>query len=99
METRLAVLLIYLAIINLIAFCAMGVDKGRAKKRGRRRLSERSLFLLCALGGALGAWIGMRVWHHKTKHRSFTIGVPLLLIVNLVMSWYIAGWLGYDLLV
>jgi uncharacterized membrane protein YsdA (DUF1294 family) len=71
----------YFIIMNVAGFIRMGQDKQYAKKR-RRRVSERQLFVIALLGGAVGAWIGMQIWHHKTNHRSFTIGVPLLIIVN-----------------
>ncbi|NHN31568.1 DUF1294 domain-containing protein [Paenibacillus sp. S3N08] len=70
-----------LIIMNVIGFIRMGQDKQYAKKR-RRRVSERQLFMIALLGGAIGSWIGMRVWRHKTNHRSFTIGIPLLVVVN-----------------
>lgn len=75
-------LFIYLIIMNVIAFFVMGYDKSKARKGGRR-IPERRLFGLSAAGGALGAWIGMRVWRHKTKHPSFQFGVPALLLLNL----------------
>ncbi len=59
------ILLIYLVIINIVCFITMGIDKSRAGK-GRRRISEKSLFLLSAVGGAAGTWIGMKRWRHKT---------------------------------
>ncbi|NCB30718.1 MAG: DUF1294 domain-containing protein [Clostridia bacterium] len=67
---------------NLWAFSLMGVDKGRARK-GKRRIPEKRLFLTAAIGGALGALLGMHHFHHKTLHRAFTLGIPALLFVNL----------------
>lgn len=69
-------LCVYLAAVNLIAFIAYGVDKARAR-RGAWRIRERTLIMLALIGGALGAWLGMRAFHHKTKHRKFTVTVPL----------------------
>lgn len=79
----------YLLAINLIAFIVMGYDKTKAIHK-ERRVPERRLFLIAALGGALGMLFGMRFFHHKTKHRSFTAGIPALLVLNavLVMIWF-----------
>ncbi|MBR0131378.1 MAG: DUF1294 domain-containing protein [Firmicutes bacterium] len=77
-------ILIYLAAINLIAFLMMGADKLKAVK-GRWRISERALFVSALLGGSLGAIVGMRVFHHKTLHRKFTIGMPLILMAQLAL--------------
>lgn len=81
MEAQVNILLIYLIVMNIWGFIRMGQDKRYAKK-SRQRVPEKQLFLVALLGGAVGGWIGMRVWHHKTKHRSFTIGIPLLIIFN-----------------
>ncbi|WP_218094221.1 DUF1294 domain-containing protein [Paenibacillus solanacearum] len=74
-------LFIYLLVMNVAVFVLMGHDKSRARKGGRR-VPERRLFGLSAAGGALGAWVGMRVWRHKTKHVSFQLGIPALLLLN-----------------
>ncbi|MGG1311545.1 MULTISPECIES: DUF1294 domain-containing protein [Cohnella] len=77
----------YLVFINLLAYGMMGADKRRAKRK-QRRIPEARLFLAAAAFGALGAWLGMRVWRHKTKHASFVVGIPVLLAVNvLVLVW------------
>ncbi len=73
--------LIFLLVMNLTAFFAYGADKRRAVKH-QWRISEAALLSLAAIGGALGAFCGMQVFHHKTKHRKFTIGVPLFLLVQ-----------------
>lgn len=77
----ISTLLIYLIVMNVWAFIRMGQDKRYARK-SRQRVPEKQLFLIALLGGAVGGWIGMQVWHHKTKHRSFTIGIPLFILVN-----------------
>lgn len=77
-------LIIYLVLINGYTFLLMGYDKQRAK-RNRRRVPEKRLFLLSALGGAGGTGLGMKTWRHKTKHRSFTIGIPFLLVLNILL--------------
>ena len=75
--------LCYLGIINLLAFCLMGSDKRRAKT-GRWRISERTLFLSAILGGSLGAIAGMQLFRHKTRHRYFVIGMPAILLIQLI---------------
>ena len=76
--------LIYLAVVNLAAFALMGVDKRRAE-RGAWRIPERTLFLPAILGGSPGAILGMQVFRHKTRHRQFMIGMPLILLVQMVI--------------
>ena len=83
----------YLAAVNLAAFALMGLDKRRAR-RGAWRISEKALFLPAVLGGALGGLLGMRVFHHKTKHWYFRFGLPALLIVQVIL----AGWLAARIL-
>lgn len=82
---------LYLAAVNLAAFVLMGLDKGRARK-GRWRISEKALFLPVVLGGALGGVLGMRVFHHKTKHWYFRFCFPLLLILQICLL----GWLIWN---
>ena len=85
-------LFLYLAAINVIAFAAMGIDKAKARA-GKWRIAEGTLFALAALGGALGGTLGMRVFHHKTKHKEFRFGFPALLclqcaaVVYLILIW------------
>ena len=81
----------YLAAVNLWAFGLMGFDKGRARRRGARRIRERTLFLSALLGGSLGALLGMWVFRHKTKRWYFVWGLPLILLVQAAL----AVWLAY----
>lgn len=74
--------LIYLLIINLIGFFAMFLDKQKAK-HDKWRIPEKTLFLLAILGGSLGTNLGMNVFHHKTKHWYFVLGMPLILILQI----------------
>lgn len=89
----------YLALMSLCAFVLCGVDKGRAKK-GAWRIPEGTLLLTAALGGSLGLLLGMRLFHHKTRKKRFTVTVPLLLILQLLgLVWlyqpqWILGLLG-----
>ena len=77
-------ILIYTAVMSLIAFAAFGIDKYKAKTN-RWRISEKTLFLLALLGGGVGAYLGMKVFHHKTRHKQFAIGLPLIMIVQLAL--------------
>lgn len=74
---------IYLIIINVIAFIAMGVDKRKAIKH-KWRIPEKNLMLLSVFGGSIGMFIGMHVFRHKTKHTLFVIGVPVIFIIEMV---------------
>lgn len=75
---------IYLLVINLFGFFAMGLDKHKAKK-GKWRIPEKTLFLLAILGGSLGTTIGMHVFHHKTKHWYFKFGMPLIFVIQMIL--------------
>ena len=79
------VLLVWLAVINLLTFIVYGADKRRARK-GKWRVPEKTLFLLPLLGGSIGALLGMRVFHHKTKHWYFVWGVPAILLAQLALA-------------
>lgn len=78
----------YLLIINLVAFVCYGVDKLMAK-RNAPRISELALLLLALLGGSVGAWLGMLVWRHKTKHAMFSVWVPVMLLLQAALYWWI----------
>lgn len=72
--------LIYLCIVNLIAFFIFGIDKLKAK-RDSYRISEKTLITICAVGGALGGLLGMMIFHHKTSKPKFVITVPLFVLI------------------
>ena len=80
----LEAIVIYLAAINVITFIMFGADKARAAK-GRWRISESALILAALLGGSIGALAGMRIFHYKTKHRKFTIGIPVILALQIIL--------------
>ena len=84
----LTYLLYYLAFINLLLFVLMGVDKAKAK-RGSRRVPEATLFFLAVVGGRLGGIAGMAVFYHKTLHKSFRIGFPVLFLCQLALAGYL----------
>ena len=76
---------IYLIGMNLAGFLSMKVDKERARKK-KWRIKECTLFLVALLGGSLGSLLGMRLFHHKTKHWYFVIGMPAILILQLALA-------------
>ena len=75
----------YLALVNLIAFVVYGADKRRAKKE-RRRVPEKTLFLLALIGGSVGAWAGMYTFRHKTRHWYFVWGIPAILVIQIALA-------------
>lgn len=87
--------LIYLALINVVTFFLFGIDKYKAK-RAKWRVRESTLLLLSVLGGSIGAWLGMKVWHHKTQHKKFKYGVPFILIVQIAGILYLVVERFYD---
>ena len=78
---------IYLLAVNVVTFFMYGIDKWRAK-RSKWRISEATLLLLAVIGGSIGAWLGMKVWHHKTLHKKFRFGVPAIIIIQLLLIGY-----------
>lgn len=81
----------YLVLINLIAFALMAADKRRARKH-RWRIPEHTLFAAALLGGSVGAILGMYLCHHKTRHWYFVVGMPLILLLQLVLAAWLGGW-------
>ncbi len=79
----------YLILMNIIGFIQMGIDKNKAVKH-RWRIPEATLFLTAFLGSAFGSWIGMYVFHHKTKHMAFVIGMPLITVLHILCIYGIA---------
>lgn len=77
---------IIIVIINIVTFIIYGVDKLKAKK-GKWRIPENSLIGLAIIGGSIGAYLGMRVWHHKTMHLKFKYGIPLIIVIQLVIAY------------
>ena len=82
--TDIQLILIYLVTINVATFFTYGIDKWKAKK-SLWRIRESALLGLAILGGSIGAWLGMKVWHHKTMHKIFKYGIPLILAVQIVL--------------
>ena len=77
-----------LLTINALAFIVYGIDKLKARK-GRWRISEATLLLLAVVGGSIGAWLGMKVWHHKTMHLKFKYGLPAIILLQLALAVYL----------
>ena len=81
-------LLYYLIVINVVTFQVYGIDKWKAKK-GSWRISEVSLLILAVIGGCSGALLGMKIWHHKTMHKKFKYGLPLILMAQIALIYLI----------
>lgn len=88
MNTLHSYLTYYLLAINAVAFIMYGIDKYKAKK-AKWRISEATLLLLAVLGGSIGAWMGMKVWHHKTMHKKFKYGIPAILLMQIALMAYL----------
>ena len=86
-----SILIIYLAAINVATFFTYGVDKWKAK-HAKWRIRETALLILAVLGGSIGALLGMKVWHHKTMHKKFKYGLPLILLVQIVIVFLLYLW-------
>ncbi|MBR6973390.1 MAG: DUF1294 domain-containing protein [Bacteroidaceae bacterium] len=82
-------ILIYLLAINVFAFFLYGIDKWKAK-RSKWRIPEMTLLSIAVIGGSVGAWIGMKVWHHKTMHKKFKYGIPLILFAQIAITLFIS---------
>ena len=78
----------FLLAINIATFLLYGIDKYKAKKN-KWRISEATLLLMAVIGGSIGAWIGMRLWHHKTMHKKFKYGIPLIIIMQIALAVYL----------
>lgn len=79
------ILIVYFSAINVVTFFVYGIDKWKAK-HSRWRTTEAALLMLAVLGGSIGAWLGMMVWHHKTQHGKFRYGVPLILLAQIAAA-------------
>jgi uncharacterized membrane protein YsdA (DUF1294 family) len=79
---------IYLLLINALAFLLMLIDKYKAKKN-LWRIRESTLLLIAAIGGSIGALAGMYTFRHKTKHLKFTLGIPVILVLQIVAAYYV----------
>ena len=82
------IILGYLLAINIATFLLYGIDKYKARK-GRWRISEATLLMMAVIGGSIGAWSGMRLWHHKTMHKKFKYGIPVIIILQVAIAVYL----------
>ena len=76
---------VYLAAVNIIGFALFGIDKRRAVRHAWR-IPERTLFFIAIIGGSIGCILGMQVFRHKTKHIKFVIGMPVILVVQILLA-------------
>ena len=82
------IILGYLLAVNIASFLLYGIDKYKAKKN-KWRISEATLLTMAAIGGSIGAWAGMRLWHHKTMHKKFKHGIPVIMIMQVCLVVYL----------
>ena len=78
----------YLLAINAVTFIIYGIDKYKAKN-AKWRIPEATLLLMTVIGGSVGAWLGMKVWHHKTMHKKFKYGIPAILLIQIALMAYL----------
>lgn len=82
------ILVVFLAAMNVAGFLSMGLDKSKAKQH-QSRISEMTLMLIAIFGGAAGSWLGMEVFRHKTQHAKFSIGVPVIFAIQIVILLFL----------
>lgn len=82
------IIYISISILNVITFLVYGIDKWKAKKE-KWRIPESTLLLLAVVGGSIGALLGMKVWHHKTMHKKFKYGIPLIIVLQIGVLGYL----------
>ena len=81
-------IVIYLIAINVVTFFMYGIDKWKAK-RSKWRIPEATLLGMAVIGGSIGAWLGMRVWYHKTMHKKFQFGIPVIILLQIALIIWI----------
>ena len=86
----ITVIIIYFAVLNIMGFAAMGIDKWKAAHHAWR-IPEKVLFLIAIFGGSLGSIIGMYTFRHKTKHWYFVYGMPLIMAAQIGVACWIIG--------
>ncbi|MUV39364.1 uncharacterized protein JNUCC1_03240 [Lentibacillus sp. JNUCC-1] len=86
-------LLGYVGVVSLVLFCMMGMDKYKAR-HGQYRIAEKTLWIVALAGGALGGWIGMYMFRHKTKHLAFQIGFPFISVLQVILLLYMLNQYG-----
>lgn len=83
------IIVLYLIIINALSFVLMLVDKYNAQNN-LRRIPEATLLTVAGIGGSLGCYLAMKACRHKTKHKKFSVGVPVMLVIHIVILWDLA---------
>ena len=81
-------IVIFLVTVNVVTFFLYGIDKWKAK-HSKWRIPEATLLGLAVIGGSVGALLGMRVWHHKTMHKKFKYGLPLIILLQITLVIWI----------
>ena len=89
----LHVVLAYFITVNVLSLVLFGIDKWKAK-HDKWRISEATLLSVTAIGGSIGAWVGMKVWHHKTMHKKFKYGIPLVMVLQFSLLLFPLYWLN-----
>ena len=84
----------FFVVMNVTTFCMFGSDKGKAKRK-KERISEKKLIRMCFWGGAIGGFVGMLIFSHKTKKVKFFIIVPLLFLIQIILQSFIVGFLAF----
>lgn len=80
--------IISVIILNLISFGLVGIDKFKSKHK-KWRIKEKTFFVIAAMGGSIGVFVGMQTFHHKTKHLSFTLGIPIIILVQILIAYFL----------
>ncbi|KHF41026.1 DUF1294 domain-containing protein [Halalkalibacter okhensis] len=82
------IITIYFLFVNFLAFVIMGMDKAKAKNR-QRRVPEKTLFCLAFIGGSVGIYAGMKRFRHKTRHKNFVYGIPIIILTQISVLVFI----------
>ena len=90
MKSVLVAVLVFLVLVYVVAFAVYGADKRRAKK-DKRRVPEKTLFLLALIGGSVGALAGMYTFRHKTRHWYFVWGIPAILVIQIALTVWLTA--------
>ena len=78
-------IILFILVINLISFCIMGWDK-KCAINNNYRISEKEIFIISILGGSIGTLIGMKIFHHKTQKKKFQLGIPIIVVIQIIIS-------------
>lgn len=79
-------MLFYILFISILGLLIMKIDKCKATSH-RYRISEKTIFLIAVLGGSLGVWMGMYLFHHKTRHWYFVFGIPCIFVIQIILVY------------